>query len=73
MSIIVTGASGQFGRAAAELLLARVAPADLILTSRTPDKLADLEKPGCPARGYTDQVPVRQGRTHGPGQEGRDE
>lgn len=38
--IIVTGASGQFGGQAAARLLEMCAPQDLILLSRTPDKLA---------------------------------
>ena len=42
MAIIVTGASGQFGRAAAEQLLKLVPPSDLILTTRKPEQLADL-------------------------------
>jgi len=48
--IIVTGASGAFGRAAAERLLERVPPETLILTSRTPEKLADLAARGAQIR-----------------------
>ncbi|MEO6041285.1 MAG: NAD(P)H-binding protein [Croceibacterium sp.] len=48
--IIVTGASGAFGGAAAEMLLARCAPEDLILLSRTPDKLAHLAERGADVR-----------------------
>ena len=48
--IIVTGSSGAFGRAAAERLLERVPPETLILTSRTPEKLADLAARGAQIR-----------------------
>ena len=40
--IIVTGASGQFGNAAAKGLLEKVPPEDLVFLSRTPENLADL-------------------------------
>lgn len=50
MSIIVTGASGHFGRAAAERLVKRVPPSELILTSRNPDKLADFAAMGATVR-----------------------
>jgi NAD(P)H dehydrogenase (quinone) len=50
MSIIISGASGQFGRATAELLLQTQDPATLILTSRTPAKLADLAARGAQVR-----------------------
>lgn len=53
MSIIVTGASGQFGRAAAERLLNKVPPQNVILTTRKPDKLADLAARGAQVR-YAD-------------------
>ncbi len=48
--IIISGASGQFGRAAAELLLASGPAERLILTSRTPAKLADLAARGADVR-----------------------
>ena len=48
--LIVTGASGQFGRKAAETLMARVAPRDLILVTRNPDALADLRAAGADVR-----------------------
>ena len=48
--IIVTGASGQFGNAAAKLLLDKVPAEDLILLSRTPDGLADLAERGAAVR-----------------------
>src|SRR3569833_2857899 len=50
MSIIVTGASGQFGRAAAEGLMAVVEPSRVILTTRNPEKLADLAAKGAKVR-----------------------
>lgn len=50
MAIIVTGASGQFGRAAAEQLIERVAPSELILTTRKPEQLADLAAAGAQVR-----------------------
>ncbi|MBC7985283.1 MAG: SDR family oxidoreductase [Sphingomonadaceae bacterium] len=50
MKLIVTGASGNFGRATAECLLERV-PADaLILVTRDPRKLADFAQRGCDVR-----------------------
>jgi NAD(P)H dehydrogenase (quinone) len=52
MSLIVTGASGKFGRMATELLLERVPASQLICVTRKPDSLAALA-----ARG----VRVRQG------------
>lgn len=48
--IIVTGASGQFGNAAARLLLERVPAEDLVFLSRTPDKLAELAESGAHIR-----------------------
>ena len=48
--IIVTGASGQFGSAAAKLLLETVPGEDLVLLSRTPDKLAEFEGTGAQIR-----------------------
>jgi len=51
MAIIVTGASGQFGRAAAERFLEEGVPAsELILTSRKPEALADLAARGATVR-----------------------
>jgi NAD(P)H dehydrogenase (quinone) len=50
MAIIVTGASGQFGRAAAERLLERAPPSELIFTTRKPDQLADLAARGAAVR-----------------------
>ena len=48
--IIVTGASGQFGNAAAKLLLEQVAAEDLVLLSRTPEKLAEFAAQGAQVR-----------------------
>jgi NAD(P)H dehydrogenase (quinone) len=48
--IIISGASGAFGRAAAELLLEKVAPQDAILLTRTPANLADLAARGADVR-----------------------
>jgi NAD(P)H dehydrogenase (quinone) len=48
--IIVTGASGQFGNAAAKLLLQKVPAEDLIFLSRTIDKLAEFEGTGAHIR-----------------------
>jgi NAD(P)H dehydrogenase (quinone) len=48
--IIVSGASGQFGNAAARLLLDKVPAQDLVLLSRTPDSLADLAAQGAEVR-----------------------
>ena len=47
--IIVTGASGQFGRALATLLVDR-APGQVILTSRKPEALADFAARGATVR-----------------------
>lgn len=44
MRIVVTGASGQYGRKLTELLLARVSPAELILVTRRPERLAAAER-----------------------------
>jgi NAD(P)H dehydrogenase (quinone) len=48
--IIVTGANGAFGRAAAARLIERVPPGELILTSRTPQKLAEFSARGAQVR-----------------------
>ena len=48
--IIVTGASGQFGNAAAKMLLERVPADDLVFLSRTPEGLADLAETGAHVR-----------------------
>ena len=50
MSLIVTGASGHFGRRAAELLLEKVPASDLILLTRKPASLADFAARGAQVR-----------------------
>ncbi|HTV79166.1 MAG TPA: NAD(P)H-binding protein [Steroidobacteraceae bacterium] len=50
MSIVITGASGAFGRMATERLLAKVEPSELVLVTRTPAALADFEKRGAQVR-----------------------
>lgn len=62
MKMIITGASGQFGRAAVEGLLPHVQPADLILLTRTPAKLAGLARLGCDVRkgDYDDEESMRR-------------
>jgi len=50
VKLIITGASGQYGRAAVEGVLQKVAPKDLIVMTRTPAKLADLAKRGVSVR-----------------------
>ncbi|MBC7985956.1 MAG: NAD(P)H-binding protein [Sphingomonadaceae bacterium] len=50
MKIILTGASGQYGRSAVDKLLERVPASDLILITRKPEKLAELAARGCEVR-----------------------
>jgi NAD(P)H dehydrogenase (quinone) len=50
MRIVVTGASGAFGRKLTELLLQRVRPADLILVTRRPEKLREAAARGAEVR-----------------------
>jgi len=52
MSLVITGASGHLGRRTAELLLDTdgVNAADVVLVTRSPDKLADLAARGAQAR-----------------------
>ncbi|WP_432838630.1 NAD(P)H-binding protein [Dactylosporangium sp. CA-092794] len=52
MSLVVTGASGHLGRRTAELLLETggVDPADVVLVTRSPEKLADLAARGAVVR-----------------------
>lgn len=50
MRLVITGASGQLARRAAELVLATVRPADLILTTRSPAALRDFAKRGVVVR-----------------------
>ena len=48
--IVITGASGQYGRAATDRLIALGRASDLILITRSPDKLADRAGQGCQVR-----------------------
>jgi NAD(P)H dehydrogenase (quinone) len=48
--IVITGASGHYGRAATDRLIALGRASDLILITRTPDKLADRAGQGCDVR-----------------------
>ncbi len=50
MSMVITGASGAFGRMAAERLLKKVAPSQLILVTRNPAALADFAARGAQVR-----------------------
>ena len=46
MRVVITGGSGQLAQRAAELLLAKIAPGDLIVTTRTPAGLRSLAERG---------------------------
>jgi NAD(P)H dehydrogenase (quinone) len=48
--IVITGASGQYGRSATDGLIAMGRANDLILITRSPEKLADREAQGCTVR-----------------------
>jgi NAD(P)H dehydrogenase (quinone) len=50
MSIVITGASGHYGRATADGLLKTVPAEDLILVTRNPDRLAAYAELGCQVR-----------------------
>lgn len=50
MTYAITGASGHLGRLTAEALLHRVEPDELVLITRTPDRLADLAADGVDVR-----------------------
>src|SRR4030043_1348559 len=50
---IITGASGSYGWRSAELLLKKIPPSELIMTSRRPDKLAFFAEQGVTVR-YSD-------------------
>jgi hypothetical protein len=50
MTILLTGASGGFGRRAVDLLLDRLPAHELILMTRTPEKLADYAARGAEVR-----------------------
>jgi NAD(P)H dehydrogenase (quinone) len=48
--IAITGASGQYGRLATDKLIAIGRARDLILITRTPERLAERERAGCEVR-----------------------
>lgn len=48
--IVITGASGQYGRSVTDSLITQGRAADLILISRSPAKLADRTAQGCTVR-----------------------
>lgn len=50
MTIVVTGASGQFGRATVEGLLQRLRPEEIVVMTRQPGKLADFQARGVQVR-----------------------
>lgn len=50
MSVVVTGASGAFGKMVTELLLEKIPPQELILVTRKPDSLAALAARGARIR-----------------------
>jgi len=50
MSIIVTGASGSFGRQVAALLIEKISPSELILVTRNPPSLAQFAARGAQVR-----------------------
>jgi NAD(P)H dehydrogenase (quinone) len=50
MSVIVTGAAGHLGRLAAEQLLERLPPEELVLVTRRPDALRELRSRGADVR-----------------------
>ena len=50
MKLVITGASGHFGRLATGHLLERSPPEDLILVTRNPAALSDMAERGCAVR-----------------------
>jgi len=50
MKYIITGASGAFGRGATQGMLSHVSPEDLILVTRNPDSLKEMDDRGCSVR-----------------------
>jgi NAD(P)H dehydrogenase (quinone) len=50
MSLVITGASGNLGRRAAELLLDQHDPSDVVLLTRNPDSLSDFAARGADVR-----------------------
>ncbi|MEI9852171.1 MAG: NAD(P)H-binding protein [Sphingomonas sp.] len=66
--IVITGASGQYGRLATDKLIALGRAADLILITRTPDKLASRVAQGCTVRyGDFDKPKTLAGAVQGAG------
>ena len=53
MKLVITGASGQLARLAAQRVLEKIAPQDLILATRTPDQLTAFSARGVEVR-YAD-------------------
>ncbi len=58
MKIAISGASGNFGRLVTARLLERLAPGQLILTTRNPESLADMAALGCDVRRADFDEPV---------------
>jgi len=50
MTILITGASGQYGRSVTDKLIARGLAHELVLLTRKPEKLADRAEAGCQVR-----------------------
>lgn len=50
MTILITGASGQYGRSVTDKLVARGLARELVLLTRKPEKLADRTTAGCQVR-----------------------
>jgi NAD(P)H dehydrogenase (quinone) len=50
VTVVVAGASGMLGRQAAALLLPRLPPGGLVLVTRTPERLRELEAAGAEVR-----------------------
>jgi NAD(P)H dehydrogenase (quinone) len=50
MKLVITGGSGQLARRAAELVLAKVAPEDLVITTRSPAALRSFAERGAAVR-----------------------
>ena len=48
--IVITGASGQYGRSATDKLIAMGRATDLVLITRTPGKLSERLRQGCAVR-----------------------
>ena len=75
MTIAIAGASGNLGRKTADLLLERIDPSELVLVTRTPDRLAayadrgvsvregDFDRPDSLPAADTKVVPFHAGET----------